>query len=442
MLECETVLHRDFDTVFGYATEQAQRYPDDEDGYTDEVLRHQATKRVALQFVEARRVSWDYRKLGPDFARRRPGAPDRAAGAGPERRRERRGRGPALVARRDPARHDLGARALARAGRLLQARRRPARLGRGGVLGGAAPGLRVLGARCLSAAALGVAVVRLQAARVGRRRGRAAWPPRADRRARRRVLARLERGPATIRALGSRSRGSSDWWSWSPAKVAIEELLREGVVTVTRRSGWRRVYDLAERAIPPGLLAREPDDEECVRALVADAGARLGVATAAELAEYHRLPVPAVERVVGDTRLAAVEVEGWGEPAWAHPEASDDAPQRTTLLSPFDSLLWHRGRVRRLFGFEHRIEAYVPRAKRVHGYFAMPLLARGAIRGRVDPARDGATLVARRVSVEPGALPDLAAALQEAAAWVGCDSVAVERIVPRRAAAPLRALLT
>ncbi len=113
-----------------------------------------------------------------------------------------------------------------------------------------------------------------------------------------------------------------------------------------------------------------------------------------------------------------------------------------TLLSPFDSLVWDRKRTLRMFGFEHSLEAYVPKAKRVHGYYTMPLLAGGRLVGRVDPARDGRTLVARKVSLERAAAAEpMAQALREAAAWVGCDDVRLEQIEPpghaRRLAAAL-----
>lgn len=100
------------------------------------------------------------------------------------------------------------------------------------------------------------------------------------------------------------------------------------------------------------------------------------------------------------------------------------------LLSPFDSLVWHRPRTERLFGFTHRLEAYVPAPRRVHGYFAMPLLTGGRLAGRVDPKRAGRTLVARRVTVESRAVVPVGVALVEAARWTGCDSVAVEAVEP------------
>ncbi|HEV8153542.1 MAG TPA: crosslink repair DNA glycosylase YcaQ family protein [Solirubrobacteraceae bacterium] len=261
------------------------------------------------------------------------------------------------------------------------------------------------------------------------------------------VVARLrDEGPLTTADLGGGRRGG-EWWDWSDVKVAVEWLLDIGEVVCVRREGWRRVYDLAERAVPAPLLAGEPDDETCLRELVAAAGRVIGVGTRADLAEVHRLRGEQVDAVVADAGLVPVEVAGWDAPAWAHPEALDalgasGRPRhRTTLLSPFDSLVWDRPRTRRLFGFEHKIEAYVPRSKRVHGYYAMPLLTGGRLAGRADPARDGTTFVARRVSVEGGATRAMARALGEAAAWVGCDAVRVEQVAPPEAAGPLRAAL-
>jgi uncharacterized protein len=138
-----------------------------------------------------------------------------------------------------------------------------------------------------------------------------------------------------------------------------------------------------------------------------------------------------------------VTVAGWDKAAWADPEALA-APvrgrHRTTLLSPFDSLIWDRARTERIFGFTHRLEAYVPKPKRIHGYFAMPLLSGGRLLGRVDPAREGKTLVARQVSLEgPKAVAPMARALLEAAGWVGCESVRIERVDPPELAAALTA---
>ncbi|WP_103561886.1 winged helix-turn-helix domain-containing protein [Actinomadura rubteroloni] len=246
-------------------------------------------------------------------------------------------------------------------------------------------------------------------------------------------------GPLTTRELGGAKAGA-DWWQWSDHKIAIEWLLDTGEAVCVERRGWRRVYDLAERAIPAELLADDPDDDACLTRLVGHAGRALGVATRADLADYYRVRGEQVTRVIEATGLVPVRVAGWPAPAWADPDALASPPRgrhATTLLSPFDSLVWDRARASRVFGFDHRLEAYVKKADRVHGYFVMPLLAGGRLIGRVDPAREGRTLVARQVSFEPHAATParieesrdaLNRALNDAAAWVGCDDVRIERI--------------
>ncbi|PAM98765.1 cytoplasmic protein [Streptomyces sp. Alain-F2R5] len=238
-------------------------------------------------------------------------------------------------------------------------------------------------------------------------------------------------GPLTATDLGGAKR-TSEWWDWSGTKVAVERALMYGEVVCVERRGWKRVYDLAERAVPPSLLHDELDDAECLRRLVRLAGRSLGVGTRADIADYHRLKAEQVDAVIADSGLVPVSVEGWGKPAWADPEALETPPRgrhRTTLLSPFDSLVWERARTERIFGFTHRLEAYVPKQKRVHGYFAMPVLAGGRLVGRVDPAREGRTLVAKQVTLDsPKAAVPVAQALVEAAGWVDCTDVRVERV--------------
>ncbi|WP_405762012.1 winged helix-turn-helix domain-containing protein [Streptomyces sp. NBC_00045] len=254
------------------------------------------------------------------------------------------------------------------------------------------------------------------------------------------VLDRLRAdGPLTSTELGGAKNGG-EWFEWSETKIAVEWLLDTGEVVCTERRGWKRVYDLPERAVPDALLHDDLDDHECLRRLVALAGQSLGVGTRADIADYHRLKGDQVDAVIADSGLVPVEVEGWSKPAWADPAALATVPRgrhRTTLLSPFDSLVWDRPRTERIFGFTHRLEAYVPKPKRMHGYFAMPLLAGGRLQGRVDPAREGGTLVARQLSLTTlKAARPMAEALREAPGWVGCDSVRIERAgSPEEAAA-------
>jgi len=291
------------------------------------------------------------------------------------------------------------------------------------------------------------------------------------------VLARLQaEGPLTATQLGG-AKGGGPWWDWSDVKIAVEWLLDTGDVICVRRTGWRRVYDLPERVLPGELLEPDPSDLECLAYLAGVTARALGVVTHADLVDYHRLNFPTGEkgqytRLIPEAAHAAglvpVAVAGNGAGrsgagrsgagrggagrgaavtgAWADPAALNQAAERgrhrVTLLSPFDSLVWDRKRTLRMFGFEHSLEAYVPKHKRVHGYFTMPLLAGGRLAGRVDPAREGKTLVARKVSLDWAASAEpMAQALRETASWVGCDDVRLERVEPAEHAGRLAAAL-
>ena len=275
------------------------------------------------------------------------------------------------------------------------------------------------------------------------------------------VVAQLRaEGPLTATQLGG-AKGGGAWWDWSETKIAVEWMLDVGDVVCVRREGWRRVYDLPERALPGELLGQDPPDSECLAHLAGVAARALGVATRADLVDYQRLnhltdlvtprPAKRVEESALKAGLIPVAIagpDGAMAPAWADPEAlalAQAGPRgrhRAVLLSPFDSLVWDRKRTLRMFGFEHSLEAYVPKPKRIHGYFAMPLLAGGRLVGRVDPVRRSKTLVARQLSLDTAAAVEpMARALREAADWVGCTSVELGQVSPPRLASRLATAL-
>jgi len=295
------------------------------------------------------------------------------------------------------------------------------------------------------------------------------------------VLDRLATGgPLTATELGG-AKGGGPWWDWSEVKIAAEWLLDIGEVISVRRTGWRRVYDLPERVLPSDLQNAELTDQECLTRLLSVSARALGVVTKADITDYHRLasflkdqPTQSLAEAAEAAGLVPVTiassaatgkagtatgkagtatrkvasssgkpVSAWADPAALAGEAAGGRERhRVTLLSPFDSLVWDRKRTLRMFGFEHSLEAYVPKDKRIHGYFTMPLLAGGRLCGRVDPAREGSTLVVRKLSLDrASAAEPMARALREAASWVGCDDVRVDQASPADHAARLAVAL-
>jgi len=174
--------------------------------------------------------------------------------------------------------------------------------------------------------------------------------------------------------------------------------------------------------------------------LLVSAARHHGVGTAADLADYYRLHVPTARGVLADLTadraIVKVDVEGWRQPAYLHPEAV--LPRRiggTALLSPFDSLIWKRERVERIFGFRYRIEIYVPKDDRQFGYYVLPFLLDGELVARVDlkADRNGRRLLVQAAHLEPGndrdrVARELAAELAGMASWLGLEeSVVMDR---------------
>ena len=259
-----------------------------------------------------------------------------------------------------------------------------------------------------------------------------------------------ERGPLAVSDLRDQGRNRSrPWWGRSDGKLALEWLFATGRLAAARRGNFTRVYDLAERVIPPQVLAAPaPETRDAQRELLRLAARAHGIGDAADLADYYRIRMPQarplLQELVEEGELLEATVEGWSRPAYLHRDAR--TPRRidaNALLSPFDSLIWFRERTERLFGFRYRIEIYVPEPERQYGYYVFPFLTGDTLAARVDLKADrssGALLVRGAYleeDCEAGAVAgELATDLEAMVAWLELDEV----IVGRRGnlASPLR----
>ena len=252
------------------------------------------------------------------------------------------------------------------------------------------------------------------------------------------VLKEIERrGPVTGGDFAEGPRGAPGWWSWSDGKRALEWLFWAGLITTKTRRGFERVYDLTERALPARIVdLPTPDEADAQRELVRIAARAMGVATAADLRDYFRLPLAdakaRIAELVEAGELTPVSVKGWRQAAYLAPDSR--RPRKVAsaaLLSPFDNLIWTRDRTERLFGTRVRLEIYTPAHKRTHGYYVLPFLENEAITARVDLKADRQAGVLRVQAAwrEPdttAATPErLAAELGRMAGWLGLNGVEV-----------------
>lgn len=261
------------------------------------------------------------------------------------------------------------------------------------------------------------------------------------------ILRRIEdEGPVTSSDVGEgEARGKGGWWDWHPSKTALEWLWRTGRLAITRREGFQKVYDLAERVIPEAYRGPLPDEAALVDWACSSALDRLGFADPGDLRDYWRAINPDEARAwakaaLADGRVIAVEVEGADgrlRKVLARPdvlELAATAPEpagRVRILSPFDPALRDRDRAEFLFGFHYRIEVFLPEAQRKYGYYVFPVLEADRLIGRIDVKafRDADTLRIRAFWPEAGVKPGLGrrqrleAELDRMARFAGCGRV-------------------
>lgn len=265
------------------------------------------------------------------------------------------------------------------------------------------------------------------------------------------------------RAPGSAQGG---WWAWSEEKRWLEAWFARGALMVARRERFQRVYDLSERVlaaagVEPARLPL-PDPAATRLALIERSVRALGVARAGWLADYFRLaPAVGAEELtplLAAGRVLQVQVRGWQEPAYVHADHADTLglalagrlrARVTTVLSPFDPVIWDRARALALFGFDYRLECYTPAAQRRFGYFTLPILHGGRLVGRLDAKahRQARLFEIHRLDLavaraeQSALLAPVAAAIARCARWHGADSATLAAVDGVGIIRPLRAAL-
>jgi uncharacterized protein YcaQ len=299
----------------------------------------------------------------------------------------------------------------------------------------------------------------------------------------RRVLRAVEDAIASRGPLGSadferrRPGAAGGWWNWKPATHALDYLWMSGRTVVHSRTHFRKRFDLAERVMPEAAV--EPLTREGFRRWhLRQSLHALGAACEADLRMYLTFPRTgasergrALRAALDAGEVVEVQVEGerdrWLALAEDLPALAAGGRRRrpsagTTLLSPFDSFLWHRDRVRRLFGYDYKLEVYTPGHARSHGYYSLPILHDGQLVGRLDPKthREARQLEVKAVHFEPwfakgeappavswgavdrdAALAGVGEALRSLAAFVGAEDVTVGRVTPGALSPVLRRAL-
>ncbi|KAB7897714.1 hypothetical protein GA565_17960 [Rouxiella sp. S1S-2] len=252
-------------------------------------------------------------------------------------------------------------------------------------------------------------------------------------------------GPVRSADFKAEKRATSGWWDWKPHKKHLETLFTRGDLMVVERRNFHRVYDLRENVLPQwDDAAHTLSKEEAEFEMLCRSAQALGIFKIEWLADYYRLKRVNAKKLTAklleNGLVVEVEVIGIATPMYVHQSYSNLLSEATsgkisstvtTLLSPFDPVVWDRKRALELFNFDYRIECYTPEPKRKYGYFTLPILNRGEIIGRTDAKmhrKEGILEIKslhleKGVAVGPRRAKDVADAISRFARWQGASQV-------------------
>ncbi len=205
-------------------------------------------------------------------------------------------------------------------------------------------------------------------------------------------------GPLSTHAFDTKIVGEKQPWSRPPHKLALDYMWYAGELATSHRENFKKFYDLGERVFPEHLRNEVHSDDAQQNWLCKEALHRLGFATVGEIQKFWEAMDAREVRVWADqTQLVPVEVQSTSGD-WTKAVAPVDIEERLQrltqstsrlrILNPFDPVVRDRNRLERLFGFEYRIEIFVPEAKRKWGYYVFPILEGDRFVGRIEVKAD------------------------------------------------------
>lgn len=225
------------------------------------------------------------------------------------------------------------------------------------------------------------------------RKGESRYFNRGDQHLMNEILARVRaEGKIRLRDIDKNNKKSlGNWWNTGPGRRAFEQLYMQGDLMICERNGMEKVYDLTERCLPENIDLSMPTLYEYAQYLFNNTLRAHGAFTWKQLVHLKKNDLKETMRVVLKDQIdagvvSAIKLENgqtlYVDVAAIGQKVSTDFGLK--ILSPFDNSLIHRDRLASLFEFDYRIECYVPAAKRVYGYFCLPILYQDELVGRVD----------------------------------------------------------
>lgn len=256
-------------------------------------------------------------------------------------------------------------------------------------------------------------------------------------------------------ALGSKdfeatgTKKANGWWNWKPSKIALELLYWQGKLMVSERINFHRKYDLTERVLPPDTNTKLPSSKEQVEFWITKALESYGIATLSDIKKHiHHSDNKAIEKhlpkLITQSEIIEIEVSGLKDSYYALTEQFENSypikkhTDKLHILSPFDNAVILRDRIQKLFDFKYTIECYVPKPKRIYGYFVLPILYGDKLIGRLDAKADrkAKKLIIHNIYLEKDYLPSnkfiilLSEKIQSFAKYNNCNSITLSKTVP------------